>query len=97
MTPQTMETKYDWVCLIYEIRWKCEEKKYFNENLSDWFYDLTSTNIDGVQQWTANGTYSTERPAISSYFWISFPKIYQRGYNTLLRSSKIGKTDRYDV
>ena len=40
---------------------------------------------------------STERPVISSYVWISFPKIYQRGYNTLLRSRKTGKTDRYDV
>ena len=57
LTPQTMTTKYDWVCLIYEIRWKCEEEKYFNENynqdfplmknLSDWLCDLTSTNTDG--------------------------------------------------
>ena len=55
LTPQTMTTKYDWVCLIYEIRWKCEEEKYFNENynqdlmknLSDWLCDLTLTNIDG--------------------------------------------------
>ena len=58
MTPQTRMTKYDWVCLIYEIRWKCEEEKYFNENynqdfplmknLSDWLCDLTSTNIETV-------------------------------------------------
>ena len=57
MTAQTMTTKYDWVCLIYEIRWECEEEKYFHENynkdfplmknLSDWLCDLTSTNIDG--------------------------------------------------
>ena len=32
-----------------------------------------------------------------SYFWISFSKIYQRGYNTLLRSRKTGKTDPYDM
>ena len=58
MTPQTRMTKYDWVRLIYEIRWKCEEEKYFNENynqdfplmknLSDWLCDLTSTNIETV-------------------------------------------------
>ena len=57
MTPQTMKTKYAWVCLIYKIQWKCEEEKYFNENynqdfplmknLSDWLCDLTSTNIAG--------------------------------------------------
>ena len=57
MTAQTMTTKYDWVCLIYEIRWECEEEKYFHEsynkdfplikNLSDWLCDLASTNIDG--------------------------------------------------
>ena len=57
MTAQTMTTKYYEICLIYEIRWECEEEKYFHENckkdfplmknLSDWLCDLASTNIDG--------------------------------------------------
>ena len=57
MTAQTMTTKYDWVCPIYEIRWESEEEKYFHEsynkdfplikNLSDWLCDLASTDIDG--------------------------------------------------
>lgn len=50
LTPQTMTTKYDWVCLIYEIQWKRDEENYNQDlmkNLSDWLCDLTSTNIDG--------------------------------------------------
>ena len=104
MTAQTMTTKYYEICLIYEIRWECEEEKYFHENykkdfplvknLSDWTVTVT---VQQHAQWSANGIYSTERPVISSYFWASFPKICQRGYNTLLRSPKTGKIDRYHL
>ena len=69
-----------------------ETVQAWENNVSNCLCDLTPTNIDG------DGVTTVEREwYISSYVWISFPKIYQIGYNTLLRSRKTGKTDRYDV